>query len=614
MTWAYRWASETWARGALLAVCLLAAFLTTPVRGADADASRALEKRWRTLLPPRPDTSALELVDFALDAAARDWNPKAVERALELLRGMQEMDPLDRTYGNFRWTYGQTSVLDANAVELCLRHALVLRRDWGARLTPKAGALLHEIVLRGIEGVKRHRIAVSCTSSYLMKAWNCVEAGEQLEIPTLAREGYDMLDEWLSYTARNGIAEFDSPSLYALDLETLGLFARRARESAGRDKARIALRYFWTDIAAHWSTPAARLAGANSHDDEYLGGNGELNLFVQRLGWVPGSSSLSAPFLDACFSMPDAGLVEPLRGTVPRVVSQRWGSQPDAFATLYVGRSFSLGSSGRSSGSDDRNLVLHADQERTKQEIVFFMDGRNDPYGLRKTPDRARRLKARHLTSFVASVQRGPELLQVLSDNLQRSQQQRPSDDFTCLLSQLTLPSSAEVSQDGAPREPGTEESPVALDAGRPLFLKIGPTLVCLRVLFSTDYAGKPAPLHYIRESPDASAKRLTFVHAQGMPWGKGTLAIWLRAAEDLTPEAETSFRKAFAEAPVQVERRGALLRLRVQGLETPLGLEVDTEIGRVLNALGRQPEAQSALLSVNGRDLGRELLAPFVR
>lgn len=614
MSTAYRRASAILARCTAIAACCLAACFAPRLSGADAETARLLAKRWQKLQAPTANTSSRELVSFALDAAAADWNPQAVERAVELLRGMQEMDPLAKSYGNFRWVSGQAGVQDNNAVEFCLRHALVLQQDWKEHLTPRAADMLHEIILRGVEGLKRHRIPVSYTNIYLLKTWNCIGAGEQLGIPMLAREGYEMLDEWLLFTAQNGITEYDSPTYYAVDIETLGLIARRAQDPSGRAKAETSLRYFWTDIAAHWSVPAQRLAGANSRCYQYLSGRGDLDRFASALGWQEGERQKPDAFFDACFWKPDESLTEPLRNSVPRTVVQRWGASAGAHATLYVGRHFSLGSAGRNNGADDRNLVLIAAESLAEPEIIFFMDGRDDPYGTLRTPDRSKHLKALHLTSFVASVQRGPELLHVVSDNLQRAQQQRPLDDFTCLLSHLTLPSSAEVWSDGRLAEPGTETHPSVLDSSRPLFLKIGRTLVGLRILYSSNYVGKPAPLHYVKERADAPAKRLTFVHAQGMPWGKGVVAFWLRVAENLDAEGEDSFERAFCEAKAQVESRGSVLKLRAEGLEAPLGLEVDTEIGKLLKAEGQQPGTESALLSVNGRDLGRELLAPYAK
>lgn len=614
MNTAYRWAFRTLARGIPLAVCLLATFLARPCRAAASDPSQTLERRWQKIQNPTPSTSSREVIGFALDASAAGWKPEAVEKAIELLRGMQEMDPLERSYGNFRWTYGQAVVLDSNAVEFCLRHALVLQSDWKERLSPRATEMLHEIILRGVEGLKRHRVPVSYTNIYLMKAWNCIAAGEQLAIPALSREGYEMLDEWLLFTAHQGVTEYNSPNYYAVDLESLGLIARRAQDPSGREKAETALRYFWADIAAHWFGPAQRLAGANSRCYQYLNGRGELDRFACAQGWQQGTPPAGDAFFDACAWKPDEALVEPLRASVPRIVLQRWGNQPGAHATLFVGKHFALGTAGRCNSGDDRSFVLLTGETLNEPEIIFFMDGRGDPYGARTTPDKARHLKALHLTSFVANVQRGAEVLHVVEDNLQRTQQQRPADDFTCLLSHLTLPATAKVWSGGQLLAPGSQAKPAVLDAEKPFFVKIGSTVVGLRIVYSSNYAGKPAPLHYVQESPSAPMKRLTLVHAQGMPWGRGIAALWVRVAEDLDAQAEVAFENAFAEAKAQAEYRGTKLKLRAEGLEAPLVLEVDTEIGKVLRAEGQQPGTDAAILSVNGRDLGRELLAPYAK
>ena len=605
-------------RTGLLTLLGLALF-RPPARGAapgpaPANVAAELSRQWKSLEQAGEKLESRALFAFALEATAADWRPDVVERALALAVPLQDRDPQSRTYGNIRWSRSNPGVLDQNAIEFCLQRGALLRREYRDRLTPAAQATLEELIETGLEGMARHRVPVDYTNIFLMKAWNRIALGEALRRETVADGGYAMLDEWLHFTATHGITEYNSPNYYGIDLESLGLIARFAARPAGRAQAERALHLIWCNIAANWYAPAARLGGANSRCYQYLAGRGALDDALQAEGWQPsGRTPILTAYATACRWPPPPALTAPLLAQLPRTVIQRWGAEPWRRAIHYVGHAFSLGSAGTNNNSDDRALVLDLAPSPAVPQAILFMDGRGDPYGLRKTADRNQHAKALHLTPFVATVQRGPEVLQLLADDLGKPGRHRPADKFAGLWTQLPIPATAEVWFGEERATPGSAALPEDVPAGAPVFLRVGGVVAGLRFLVAEDSEGGRAPVQWIQDDPKLPATRLTVVHATGEHPGRGVTAVWLRVAEGLDEAGFAAFRRAFAAAPATVSRHGAELRLEAAGLLGPMVLEVNPGQGERLRLEGGEPDAAGALLSVNGRDWGCEILADFL-
>jgi hypothetical protein len=116
--------------------------------------------------------------------------------------------------------------------------------------------------------------------------------------------------------------------------------------------------------------------------------------------------------------------------------------------------------------------------------------------------------------------------------------------------------------------------------------------------------------VQWIEDDQGGVARRLTVVHAATAPHGRGTLAVFLRAADGLDEEGFAAWRKKFSAAPATARLAGDLLVAEAAGDQGPLRIAADVAKGerRVL-AGGEAP----ALLSVNGRDVGREVMQEFL-
>ncbi len=595
------------------------AWPSDPVR-----ARAALDAQWELISHPTDTVGIRGVFRYAVETAAQNWHVERIETALALARSMQDLDPASKTFGNFRWRHDQAGVFDQNAVEFCLLQAGLLRLRYHERLNPAAARQLDELMVDGIAGMRRHRVPIDYTNIFLTKTWNLIVCGETLGREDVTNEGYRQLDDWMHFTAQNGITEYGAVVYYGVDMEALALLAKYAGRPAGRAQAEAALRYFWADIAANWWAPGDRLGGANSRTYDYLYGRGYLESQTWAAGWLRTRPNLeSAGWLseanrDSLNAIYTAGEWAPpaepttwIRHQLPRMVTQRWGSIPERHAWHYIGKSFSLASSGSSRSKDERTLVANLGDTPQVPQLTFFMDGRGDAYGTKKSPEKQGAMKALHLTPFVATVQRGAEILQVLSDEPLLPKYKRQPGELACFYSQFTLPAAAEVWFGDQRAQPGTPEQPVVVPAGVPVFVRLGDAVIAVRFLLTITTDGKPAPVHFIADHPGDPARRLTIIHSSEEPRsGRGTAAVWVRGAEGLDNAGFAAFRQAFTDGKATASLAGNILTLEVDGNRGPLRIEADLANGERRVLAGGEPDA---LLSVNGRDVGRELLGGFL-
>lgn len=576
-----------------------------------------LERLVRNFDPVRDRTGVRALFEFALEAADAGWRPDLVERAFEIAEQMQDRDPASPTFGNFRWYMLNEKVEDRNAVQFSMERASLLwmlRKD---RLTPLAHERLERLIEFSVEGIRRHRVRESYTNIYLMKTWNCIALGEATGRPELAEEGYAMFERWFEQTLETGITEYLSPTYYGVDLGSLGLIARFAGKEEWRGAAETALRLFWTDVALNWFAPAQRLGGAHGRDYDYLRGTGSLDSFLRRHSWLRDGEKI--PELDLFERSSDwtpPAELRKLAGQTPRTVTRRWGAEPWKTATHYVGRSFSLGVANASYGPEDKPFSLDLSSTRKDVLVRFFMDARGDPYGQIKFPQgMSGHMKAQHLVPFLASVQRGPEVLFLASADPAFPEHFRHAPEPACLLSHFFFPDAAEV-WIGETRLPALRGQRHDVPDQTPVFLRHGGVAAGIRFPLARTDAGGKARIFLAGDGEKFGAARLSVEHAAQAPQSRGVVAAWVRVAEDLDDAAFTAFRKSFAAAQAEAVLDGDRARVKVAGAAEPMAIEADLASGQRLLRTGGEPEDDAALLGLNGRDIGREILgsAPFLK
>lgn len=582
-----------------------------------------LAAQWALVANPRQELGIRGTLRFALEATELGWHPERVAAALDRAQAMLDRDPASATRGNFKWRSGQPRVLDLNAVEFAAQLMGLMHRRHADRLTPEVRTRLEALMSEAIVGLRSHRVRVEYTNIFVMKAWGLIAIGEALQRAEVAAEGYARFDEWLRFTAHHGIGEYGAVTYYGIDLDSLALITRYAESRPARERALVAMRYLWTDVAANWWAPGDRLGGANARSYDYLFGRGYLEAHTWTAGWLrtrpqlEGAGWLSGPRdnLDALRTavtfVPPAEWTEPIRSQVPRTVVQRWGEGPEQRATHWIGRRVSLASSGASRGSDERTLVANLGEAPEVPQLVLFMDGRGDPFGTKRVANAAGQAKALHLTPFIATVQRGAELLQLLADAPFSPLAKYKPGDLACFLSHLSVPAQAQVWFGDRRVQAGSPTAPALVPADTAVYVRMADAVIGVRFILAESVDGRAAAIQYIADDRRAVAHRLTVEHTAAPQAGRGITAVWLRAADGLAEEQFAAWRRRFATAPVGVRRDGDRVELRAAGEQGELVIDVDLARRERRVLAGGEPEA---LLSVNGRDLGRELLETYRR
>ncbi len=581
-----------------------------------------LEQEWQTL---NKESRALPIrgtLRFAVEAAGLDWHPERVEAALARARAMQDLAPASKTFGNFKWRSDQPGVLDLNAVEFASQLMGFLHVRYRDRLTPAARQQLEQMMTDAVAGLRSHAVRIEYTNIFVMKAWGLIAIGEALGHPDIAEDGYRRFDDWLRHTARNGLGEYGAVTYYGIDLDSLALIARFAQRDATRAHAVTAMHLLWTDAAANWWAAGDRLGSANSRSYDYLFGRGYFEAHtwtagwlrerpeLEGAGWIGGARENLSTLREAVAFPPPAGWTEAIRAQVPRTVVQRWGAAPEQRAFAWIGRHVSLAAAGASHGNDERTLVANLGDSPAVPQLTLFMDGRGDPFGTRKTVESSGHAKALHLTPFLATVQRGPEVLQLLSSEPLGPKSKYKPGDLACFLTHLTLPPPAEIYFGDTRAQPGPPENPTRVPDDAAIFVRLGDAAVAVRFLVAS-MNGAPARVEFIEDDPGGVARRLTVTHSATEPKGRGTVVAWLRAVEGLDDASFVAWRKKFSGARAGATQTGDIVKVEVAGERGPMRIEADVARAERRTLAGGEPDA---LLSVNGRDIGREIMAEFLR
>jgi len=572
-----------------------------------------LEEMWAVVGDPSRTMGVRGLFRFALEATGLGWHPERVEVALARARSMQDLDPTSKTRGNFKWNSSQNGVVDLNAVEFSSQLMGYLRVVQNAQLSLKARAQLDEMMTDAIQGLRSHVVKIDYTNIFVMKAWGLISLGEALGRADVAEDGYQRFNAWVDYTTRYGIGEYGAVVYYGIDLDSLALLARFAGRADTRAKAQKAIQHVWTDLAANWWAPGDRMGGTNARTYDYIYGHGYTEAHtwtagwlrerpeLEGAGWVTGVRYNLATLRDAVMWRPAADVTDAIRAQLPRTVVQSWGELPEQRAVNWIGRHVSLASSGMARSRDERTLVANLGDSPAVPQLTLFMEGRRDPYGYKKQVGG----KSLHLMPFIGTVQRGAEVLQVLSDDPLKTDSRNKPGDLVNFVTHFTVPALAEVWSGDMRVQPGTQAKPMRLALDAPVFVRLGDAVIGLRLILATTTSGEPAALDFIEDTPGGVARRLTLTHSEKEPQGRATVVVWLRAAEGVKEGLDTAdfapWRKMFSAARAEASISGDLVVAEVAGAAGALRIEADVVKNERRVLAGGEP---AALLSVNGREM----------
>ena len=378
----------------------------------------------RTLLESRLDriekadaksagSGTRDLVNAAFAALLMGKEPQTAERLLNASLQAQDMEVSSKTYGQFKWMTIDDSVTDRNAVEFVVEGLAPLLLSHGKELSSEFVNKLQPHLAAALAAMRAHKVPVSYTNIFLMKTVNLLLLGQAINDDTAISDGRRMLDQWIDHTRRTGIHEFDSPTYYAVDLNSLVEGRRYASDANDRRKLEVILEYFWTDIAANFFPAGNKIGGPYSRDYAFLDGDGLLSTWLIDAGWIPADPKVPAG-IDGVFLLDNArsgGYTPPPQSTYlaqsgRREVISTWDESAIGTRWNWQDQHISLGCTSGAYGPQDKLFATTFAGPADQTQISLVIDAYESPYGLRREKDRSGHSKPVHLPGNLVSVQK----------------------------------------------------------------------------------------------------------------------------------------------------------------------------------------------------------------
>lgn len=640
-------------RLALAAATLVLWATCSATRGEGAEFSREVffahaiarnEPIWQAVIKgDAPDDRGIRwLYNYALLLAASGQHPARVDRLVQLGESMQERDTTSPTLGNFRWYFRNAAVTDLNAVEFVSHHTLQLWIDHRETLGDMARASLERTLRRSVDGCLRHKVHPSYTNIAISNGVNLILLGERFDRPGALREGLRRLDAICVTSWQYGICEYDSPTYFGVILDELVLLDKYVQSERGRAVGRVLLELFWTDIAVNWFAPGGHLAGTHSRSYNYpCGASDFLDRHLFHLGWTNQTFDdwlaqrfLDSPerrFLDGVALLdavpgpyrPSAKLREIMARGYPREVFQRFGSRRAQWRRHTVYPDITLGCSGKAYGVMDLPLTVSLPGERTESRCYFIADGREDPYGKRRISlGSVGHTKALHLAPLWAAAAGGRQALAVaLYPDRVLAQ-----SNLTNLQSHFVLRRPDAVYHCGKLRTVDRQNS-LVMTTQETLILRYGSAGLAVRIPWATTPGPAGAKVHLVDDGNPHNVLRLTVEHMGGQSLEEVRAVIEKRQVEQNDrpmPGVAIAVRIASRLDKASFQdwlRHASLLEFEVnpeamrfasteRGQTVRLDIDRPWEDGRKVRVT---PEPLDGILSLNGKELGREILRPVV-
>jgi hypothetical protein len=560
---------------------------------------------------------------------------------------------------NFKWSYTDSGVTDANAVEFITEYLAQISYRFPKLLAQygpvtQSGTienLLSQVLADGQLGELNHNIAVSYTNIWLLRTCNLLLTGQGItdgsghalvaENATITDTARTNLMAWVSTVRTNGVSEFLTPTYTGVDLEALGYLYLYATDPGISTMAQQGAKLLWIDLYANWYNQNQRMGGTHSRTYEFLTDEDwETDRFYYAVSHLLSTPTPAWPLLLTTRQPTNAywrgqdfiAYMVPPPPDVP--VIYRPQMQPNASRTILrsfidaqttynpnfmyaenylanpagTGGSyypFSVGSTESFYDSlEFEGLTIMMPGNGSTANVNYNMQGRKNYYLQGSNPTT--------LTPFIAGVQNQAETLFLASQTGQFA----ANAGATEVASTIVLPSSAQIWI-------GTASSPVTISAGQTLSVSSGSTIFLrvnnsgqsdglvtgIRFLLSTDMAGNTIDLTLVNDGSTYNALRITSEHAASSPSsGYATFAVWTRTAycTDTSTNFD-AFRSAFSSATVSTTYHysNGTVALSVPGLNSTMSIlanvitqTIDSLSGSDLDSAFTLP-----LLSVDGRE-----------
>lgn len=187
-------------------------------------------------------------------------NMTLTERAVSAVLDTQILNRDDPQFGNFPNYPGEAPV-DTNWSAFIGSYLITLQE----RHREETSAQLNARILNAIGAAAEHRLQVRKelhrTNIAILSSFVLIRAGELLGNAQLFQQGKTFWQSFVAFTDSGGIAEYNSPNYFKVDLYGLGFLTDYVNDSqVVADAARLR-RLFWWSITQHYHSPTFQLAG-----------------------------------------------------------------------------------------------------------------------------------------------------------------------------------------------------------------------------------------------------------------------------------------------------------------------------------------------------------------
>ena len=378
------------------------------------------------------------------------------KRAAELLRmafDTQDLDPQSAHYGMLPWDTANREISDMNAIEFGTQSMGPLLLHYKDKLPAGLVDALTPHLRAAFVAMEHHDVKVSYTNIFLMKTVNMILIAEAIEDRETEAKGRKQLDDWVDYTRHAGIHEFDSPTYYSVDLNSLYMGYLFATDPALRARCKSILDYFWTDMCANFFAGRDKVAGPYSRDYDFLTGHGGLQIQTYLAGLsldpTPQTIDLEKVYMlenELSHGYQPGPEITALIQKTDRIVESKYDLEPNRDRYNYVTRDFSAGSATGDYNPQDKYINIMLASSRDLADITVVPDKQDNPYGKIKSKDRSGHNKPTHISPHATSVQDHGAMLTLLDLDASR---EGVVESFA---TNIVLPSDADsIALDGQP-------------------------------------------------------------------------------------------------------------------------------------------------------------------
>ena len=597
-----------------------------------------VEREWATLHQSPPQLGVRDGFMFLLDALdTRYLTPQQVEWTLKLLQTRVITDQNAKSYGNIYWGWTETGgdMGDGNNVQFCMQYGILIKLLFADRLSPEAIKTLDEIFELAHTGMLKQEVRVSYTNIYVMRIWNLTAMGQAYNSPAITEEARKYFNTWLNHVARYGNREYDSPTYCGVDLESLLLIHRFAKDADIKLKADDALRFLLNDLCSHYNERGGFLGGAHSRDYNRVFGRDLLEeKYLNPLMGKPNNNIHL--FHQICFSaLRELGLTpqqKELMHQKDRFIVQRWDSLANTYACDFVGKKASIASSNQAYSPDDKPFVMYLSSQKIPEmlNIAFAMEGRDDHYGTWSYEGKGEKLKnlmppnypanggwgkTRRLMPFMQSAQNKGEFVMLVAGQ----------KDHNCINSYLNstiiLPNTFDEIWMGNNKIKIPEiGNNATLDDTNTFFARFEDVTIAIRILW--DDAGKNIRAGLFNDGYQYEPKRENFqlIHNKALRLtlrhsdnGKAGIAMWWKVQEGIKSDADfQKFRQTVLKAPVSVKEKDGEIEIIVKTPFGNLGVKANLNNKLRLEYYNPVPLPKNYLFNLNGVEIGKPIMEKY--